>query len=46
MYTKRIEAIKTIYRMIRLTEKRKQFFDVAGLHYTMSFFDLVFTAMK
>ena len=46
MFAKRIAAIRTIYRMIRLTEKRMELFEVAGLEYKMSFFDLVFLSMK
>ena len=46
MLKKRIAAIRTIYRMIRLTEKRMDLFSKAELQYKISFFDLVFLAMK
>jgi len=43
---RRFEAVKTIFRNIMLTEKRQELYHNAGMEYRLSFFDLVFIAMK
>jgi len=43
---RRFQAVKEVFRMIMLTEKRQELIESAGIEYKLSFFDLVFIAMK
>ena len=42
MQSRKLEAIRTMYRMIDVFYSKRKFIQSAGLEYRMSFFDVVF----
>ena len=42
----KFEAIKTMYRMMRIFQKKREIIESAGLKYRWSFFDVVFELVR
>jgi len=43
---RKYDAVKTVFRMMRLTEKKKELYEAGGLEYKKGFFDFVFDILK
>ena len=43
---RKFQAIKMMYKMMRITQKKKELIELAGYEYRWSFFDIVFEVVR